>query len=71
MADNNSYGQLVRWRAYLPCPGCPGGEHVDLAPGRLSPDGTVEIRTCPECGTEIPTEPRFTCPPGEATDWLE
>ncbi len=49
LSDNNSYGQLVRWRAYMPCAGC-DGKHVDLAPGRLSDDSRTEICTCSVCG---------------------
>lgn len=65
---NKPYGRPIRWRAYLPCSGC-AGEHVDLAPGKISDDGAVEVRTCPNCATEISTVPRFTCPPREATVW--
>lgn len=70
MADTDTYGQMIKWRAYLLCPG-PCGEHVDFAPGTLAPDGVTEIRTCADCGTQIHTIARFRCPPREATDWLD
>lgn len=65
MADDTEYGKWVRRREYVDCPRC---GYVDLGPGRLSADGTVEIRTC-ECGREIETVAYYTRPPSEATVW--
>jgi hypothetical protein len=65
MAEDDAYGKWIRRREFADCPQC---GYVDLGPGRLSDDRTIEVRTC-ECGTEIDTVPYFTCPPGEATAW--
>lgn len=64
--DEQQYGKWIRRRVYIECPRC---GYVDLGPGRLNDDETVEIRTCQDCGSEIETEPYFTCPPSEATAW--
>lgn len=63
---------LKLWRAYEPCPGC-GDSYQSFGPGRLSEDGTAEIRTHDGedgCGTQIRTIPYFIPDtPGEATAW--
>ena len=71
-ADDLNMWTLKRWRAYEPCPGCDGDYH-SFGPGRLSDDGTHEIRTHngdDGCGTEIRTPPYWVASPTEATAWF-
>lgn len=63
MSSTND-GPLKRWRAFEHCLQC--DHYVDLAPGALSDDGTVEIRTCDDCDSDIHTTPYFTCRSAEA-----
>ncbi|MEY9258729.1 hypothetical protein ACSBQT_03075 [Brevibacterium sp. H602] len=40
------------------CPGCE--ESSSLTPGRLNSDGTIEFRTCVDCGETVEDhDPRF------------
>lgn len=70
--SQSTESKLKPWRAYEPCPGC-GGTYQSFGPGRLSSDGTVEVRTHDDphdgCGAEIHTIPYFTTSPGEADTW--
>jgi len=68
MAETEQWGRWIRRDVYETCPGCGRAyQYFPARSSRLSDDVAAEIRTCPECGTQVTTTPFFTCPPCEAT----
>ena len=65
VAQSDSYGKFIRWTASQHCPTCK--VTVDLLPGVVAANGVDEVRTCPDSGTKIITEAKWTCPPSAAT----